>query len=267
MRASPLSAIAVVALLALVGCAGPAGTDTGNSGPSPEEFPSASAINQSVFDRHADVLANTDFTLTAERIQKDRNPSFVEKNFTYRNGTTRYLVEPGASQYLAHADGYFQGNVTYYSNGSTTYRMWREDNESTVKKVPRYPIFNESSGYYLWRGWFNNDSESRLAVVAINATYEREGVETFQGVPVMRYEATGVDALPDWVARGNASSFFEDFSATLLIDADGVIRHYRYEFVYVDYQTRRITRAYTVSDVGSTDVKKPDLVANATARS
>ena len=272
MRASPLSAMAVVALLTLAGCTGLTGTDTATSGPSPDEFPDASAVNESAFDRHAAAVANTSFTLTVERSQKDREPSFVEKNFTYRNGSYRYFIEPGASQYRAEADGYFVGNdVTYYSNGTATYSMWREDNGSMTVNPRRYPVFNESSEAYLWGGWFDGGSGDAHDSIAINATYERRGVERVQGVSVMRYEATGVDTLPDWVGDGNASSVFEAFSATLLVDADGVIRHYRYEFVYVDYQTRRISRTYNVTDVGSTDVQKPDwastVVSNATASS
>ena len=185
------------------------------------------------------------------------------------NGTGRYLVEPGVSQYLIQANGYFMGgNATYYSNGSTTYVLPQEDTEPTVRKSFPDSVFNESSERYLWGGWFNNDSGNQLAHAAIDATFQREGVETFQGVPVMRYEATGVDALSDsWAGGENASSWYEEFSATLLLDEDGVIRHYEYEFVWTDYHTRRISHSYTLSDVGSTDVEKPDWVANATAGS
>lgn len=259
MRASPLSVIAVVALLVLAGCVGLPGA--GENQPSPDEFPNASAIDQSVFDRHATELANTSFTLSTEKNRTDRVRHPSEKDFRYMNDTGRFLVEPGASQYLVHGNGYF-GNSSIYSNGSTEYELF-EDNRTTVRKSSPVSLFNESSERYLWRGWFNNDSRNRLEHAAIDATYQREGVETFQGVPVMRYEATGVDALPDWWAGENASSYFEEFSATLLLDEDGVIRHYEYEFVWVDYSTRRERQAYTLSDVGSTDVQKPDWVANA----
>lgn len=260
MRASPLSAIAVVALLVLAGCVGLPGA--GGNGPSPDEFPNASDIDPSVFDTHATELANTSFTLSTERNRTDRNPPPVEKNFTYMNDTSRILAEPGASQYLVHSTGYFSGNVTTYSNGSTEYMLF-EDNRTTVRELSPVSVFNESGDQYLWRGWFNNDSENQLGSAAIDATYQREGVETFQGVPVMRYEVTGIDTLPDWWVGENASSHIEEFSATLLLDEDGIIRHYEYEFVWVDSPTQRITQAYTLSNVGSTDVQKPDWVANA----
>lgn len=265
--------MAVVALLVLAGCAGSPGSPEGDESPdvAPSEFPDSSAINQSVFDRHATALANTSFTMEVEQSQKQR-ARYEEDNFTYRNSTTQYLVEPAASQYLSHVTGWTISGLggsasdTIYSNGSTAHVLVRENNESTVKAFD-YPIFDESSESYLWRGWFDEDGEPGYPFMAINATYEREGVETFQGVPVMRYEATGVDAVPDWIGDGNASSVFENFSATLLLDADGVIRHYQYEFVYVDYHTPRVAQSYTISDVGSTGVEKPDWVSNATAGS
>ncbi|WP_247002711.1 DUF7537 family lipoprotein [Halosolutus gelatinilyticus] len=269
MRASPLSAIAVVALLVFAGCAGLPGTG-GDPSPdaSPDEFPNASAIDQSVFDRHATAMANTSFTLSTEKTRKDRVFHSSEKNFRHMNDTGRFLAEPSNSQYLVHTTGYFSGNGTIYSDGSTEYMLSRENNWSEVRTLSPVSAFNESSDRYLWRGLFSNDSMHQLDHAAIDATYEREGVETFQGVPVMRYEATGVDALADsWAGGENASSRYEEFSATLLLDEDGVIRHYEYEFVWAESATRRITQSYTLSDVGSTDVEKPDWAANATAES
>lgn len=273
MRPSSWAVIGVVALLALAGCAGIPGSPEGNESPdvTPAAFPESSAINQSVFDRHATAMANTSFTMTVEQSQKQIS-RHTERDFTYHNSTTQYLVEPAASQYLSHVIGWTISGLggperdSIYSNGSTAYVLVRENNESTVKPF-EYPLFNESSESYLWHGWFDANRGGRYPSTAINATYERKGIETFQGVPVMRYEATGVDTLPNGIGDGNASSVFENFSATLLIDRNGVIRHYRYELVYVDYHTPRVAQTYTISDVGSTTVEKPDWVSNATTGS
>ncbi|WP_415379347.1 hypothetical protein [Halosimplex sp. TS25] len=270
MRASPLSAIAVAALLVFAGCSGLPGTGENEPTPdaSPSDFPNASAIDQSVFDRHATAMGNTSFTLTTVKNRTDRSPPFREENFTHMNDTGRILAEPGASQYLGHTSGYFSGNGSTYSNGSVAYVLSRENDWTEVRDLTHRSIFNESGEHYLWRGLFNNDSGTQHDHAAIDATFEREGVETFRGVPVMRYEATGVDALSDsWAGGENASSWYEEFSATLLLDEDGVIRHYEYEFVWTEYHTRRIAESYTLSDVGSTDVEKPDWAANATAGS
>ena len=276
MRASPLSVIAVVALLVLSGCVGlpNAGENRPPPDVSPDEFPNASEIDQSVFDTHATELGNTSFTLTVEQNRTDRNPSVLEDNFSHMNDTSRILVEPDASQYLVHGNSSFagfSGSGTTYSDGSTEYVLSRENDWTDVRELHPTSVFNESGEYYLWNGWFNNnDSGPGYDFAAINATYERGGVEWFQGVPVMRYEATGVDALPDrWAGSENASWSYENFSATLLLDENGVIRHYEYTFEKPpEHRTRlRFSRAYTLSDVGSTDVEKPDWVANATAGS
>lgn len=278
MRTSPLSVIAVVALLVLAGCAGAPNAGENQSSPetppdvSPNEFPNASEIGPSVFDTHATEMGNTSFTYTFEGNRTDRNPSFLEDDFSHINLTSRTLVEPDASQYLEHSTSSFggnSGNGTTYSNGSTEYVLSRE-NDWTERKLSPVSMFNESSEYYLWNGLFNNDNDPGHDFGAINATYEREGVEWFQNVPVMRYEATGVDALSDrWAGGENGSPNFEEFSATLLLDENGVIRHYKYTFVKPsERRTRlRFSRTYTLSDVGSTDVEKPDWVANATAGS
>lgn len=274
MRASPLSVIVVVALLVFAGCTGLPGTGENQPSPdaSPADFPKASAINQSVFDTHTTALANTSFTLTIERTRKESNPT-AETNFTYQNTTSRFLVEPGVSQHLVHTTGsgnWLGSNRSIYSNGRTVYVLYWESNQTQVLDVAFVPVFNESDDKYLWSGFFDNDSGNRLEHATIDATFQREGVETFQAVPVMRYETTDDAALPDWWAGGeNASSRYEEFSATILIDEDGVIRHYQYEIIFpvFDYRPRRIAVAYTLSDVGSTDVEKPDWMANATAGS
>ena len=79
MRTSPLSAIAVVALLVFAGCAGL--PSTSENQPSPDEFPNASAIDQSVFDRHAAAMGNTSFTSTVEETRKDRVQIPSENDF------------------------------------------------------------------------------------------------------------------------------------------------------------------------------------------
>ncbi len=225
-----------------------------------------------MFDTHTSALADTSFTLSVERAENESTP-VAEKNFTYRNETSRFLVEPGASQYLVHSNATGENsllrNSSVYSNGTTAYRLSRENDTDVSTVASPLPVFNESSDEYLWHGWFGYDIDS-FERVAINATFQREGIETFQDVPVMRYEATGVDALSDtrlW--DENASKQFEAFSATLLVDEDGVVRHYEYEIVFpvIENRPRRIAVSYTLTDVGSTDIEKPDWVANATAGS
>lgn len=290
MRMSPLPAVALGALLVLSGCSGLAGTNDGS--PSQEAFPDASTIDQSVFERHAALLANTSFTVRLEKNgTRIEVPSRGVAILTPYNISQRVLVEPGASQYLSQPNGTLESGIertrnlqSMYVDENSVYRLLREDNESTVQTDRRVPsIFNESSDEYLWQGWstyyLRRIGKEPYNYISENVTYERLGTETFDGVEVMRYEATGVDALADslreWPSRESIESIpefnYTDFSVTLLLDADGAIRYFRCEADIVPSDpslgSSNVTLVHTVTDVGSTDVEKPDWAANATARS
>lgn len=274
MRPSPLPAIAVV-LLVLAGCAGIPGT--GDSGPSPGEFPDASAIDQSVYERHAALLANTSFTVRFETTEKRPDPHPRESgNFTWLNSSQRVLVEPGASQYLSQPNGtidYLGASTVQsaYSNGTRTFWLTEAGNESTVQTGETRLVFDESGDYYLWQGWAEFNRLSLYHYISENVTFQRTGIETFAGVDVMRYEATGADALTGRL-RDPSSYNYTDFSVTLLLDADGVIRYYQAE-VDIERDERgfdrmqNLTLVSTVTDVGSTDVERPDWASNATVGS
>ncbi|WP_459194814.1 DUF7537 family lipoprotein [Halosimplex sp. J119] len=268
MRASPLATTAVVALLVLAGCAGLPVTGENEPTPdaSPSDFPNASAIDHTVFDTHANAMGNANFTLTVENNVTNREPQKLGGNASYFNATLRYHAEPGASQYLSQTTGSMNSSLnSQYSNGSTTHLRLGAGNNSKVLPT-RYPTFNESSGQYLWPGLFSNEYTHG----AINATYERKGVEMFQGEAVMRYEANGTDTLTGpWAPSENATWNYENFSATLLLDTDGVIRHYQYTFEKPPELRNnvRYSRTYTLSDVGSTAVEKPEWAMNVTTGS
>jgi hypothetical protein len=269
MRRSPLPAIAIAALLVLAGCSGLPGA--GETQPSPEEFPEASAVDESVVETHSEALANTSFTLTIERSENESSPTKAQ-NVTTIDERTRFLVDPSGPQYLVHTNVTGQTallvNGSIYANDTATYRLSRGDDGTTVSRLDTtMPVFDDSRDQYLWAYWFGQDT-GRVERGVLNATFQREGIETFDGVPVMRYEASGVEALSGtYFTSGNTSDRFEGFSATLLLDEDGVVRHFAYEFQFapVDSGPQRIAASYTVTDVGSTDVERPAWVANATA--
>lgn len=102
MGVTSVLGVAVVALVVLSGSAGLAGS--GDDKPSAEEYPEASAIDQSVFDTHAARLAITSFTVTSETIEQCRDP-LATGNLTYFNSSRRGLVEPGVSQSLSLPNG------------------------------------------------------------------------------------------------------------------------------------------------------------------
>lgn len=270
MRPVALQAVAVAGLLVLAGCAALPGTT--DNGPSPDEFPDDSAVNESVYDSHAALLANTSFTVQFEYAEKHYEPVLGEKDWFWSNSSQRVLVEPGASQYLAQPNGTSNmlgsGDIQrIYSNGTGAYALLREDNESTVT-AGTSRVFNESSEYYLWQGWSElpGGGQWMYNLVSENVTFERQGIETFDGVDVMRYEASGLDAGPDWM-RDHDTYSYSDFSVALLLDTDGVIRYYEAELNRTHDEEPEVRHRMfnaTVTDVGSTDVEKPEWVANAT---
>ena len=275
MKLSPLPVIAVAVLLTLSGCAGLSPTD--DSGASPDEFPDASAINESVYERHAAVLTNTSFTVTFETTRKTPDPRPGHAgNFTWLNSSQRVLVDPVGSQYRSQPNGTIDylgaANVQgVYSNGTRTYWLLNEGNESTVRTGKSRLVFNESSDYYLWRGWAEFNRLSLYHYITENVTFERRGIETFDGVEVMRYQVNGADALTGRL-RDPGSYNYTDFSVTLLLDADGVIRYYRAEVdIERDEQgfdrMENRTLVSSVTDVGRTGVEKPDWVSNASVGS
>lgn len=260
MRASPLSVIAVVALLVLAGCAGAPNASENQTSPdtppdvSPDEFPSASEITPSVFATHATEMGNTSFTLATQRNRTDRNP-VLDANFSYYNSSRTALFDTNDSQFLERMPG---GEL--YSDGESQY-MYSRVNNWTENQGPIHPTspYNRSGENYLWSGILTANTPPETDTIAINATYERKDAEWFHGTAVMRYEATGVEALPEW-----GSGTYQNFSATLLLDENGVIRHYHYTFERppADYLRRlRVERSYTITDIGTTSVEKPDWVA------
>lgn len=267
MRRSPLPAIAIAALLVLAGCSGLPGA--GETQPSPEEFPQASAVDESVVETHTDALANTSFTLGINRSETEYSP-MAAQNVTTTTERTRFLVDPSGSQHLAHTN--VTGatapvvNGSIYANDTTTYRLSRGDDGTTVSRLDStLPVFDDSRDQYLWGYWFGHET-GRVERGVLNATFQREGIETFDGVPVMRYEASGGEALSGtYLSGGTTSDRFEGFSATLLLDEDGVVRHFAYEFQFAEADSgpKRIAVSYTVTDVGRTDVERPDWVAEA----
>ena len=278
MSRSLLPAVAIAVLVVLSGCSGLIASN--DDGPSYEAFPDASAIDQSVFEGHAALLANTSFTVDFNTTVWRQPPPSRTETFSGRfNGSQRVLVEPGASQYLYQPNvtilsrtcGFRAANLqSMYSKGKDVYALMRDDNGSTVQKGSICAVFNESSDEYLWQGWRETPMALPYSYISENVTYERRGIETFDGVEVMRYEATGADALSDSLREREPALSYKDVSMTLLVDTDGVIRYFRGEVDQVATSGDwwwNATLVHSVTNVGSTDVKKPDWASNVTAGS
>lgn len=266
MNGSGLPAVAVAALLVLSGCTGLGGSDGG--GPSADEFPEATEIDASVFERHATALSNTSFTVEFASTDNRTDPRTGE--LEYRNSSSRWFVEPEAPQLLSRSENppWALGSLDeyrVYSEGDGAYTWARTGDDTPTRRLDRYPLFDASrEDASLWGQWFDDYPSQQLLA---NVTVERVGTETFRGTTVMRYEASGVAAIDESApVRQNENYTVTAFSMTILLDADGVVRHYRDEYdVRIGDRTHNTTRAHTVTDVGSTDVERPAWVANATS--
>ncbi len=220
-------------------------------------------------DRHAALLANESFTVEFEQSVARHDPEYASLlgGSSTWNGSRRALVDPEAGQFLLDSRGEWPylgslQNGSVYSNGTTTYVLKRTNTGSRVTMDSDARRLNRSSEQYLWTGWQQRMFNEPYQYISDNTSYERLGMETFRDAKVMRYEAVGVDALD------GRSPAMTDFSATLLVDADGVIRRYRVEIAWeADNETLNVTVAHTVTDVGNTDVERPDWTSNATSGS
>lgn len=244
MRKSVLLAIVVV-FGVLAGCGALSGDDASGG-----EYPSAGEIDQSVVDGHVSALSDASFT--AE----------ITSNTTRVTGTqttgVTFRVDPADDRYLqTYAAG--AGNATLYTEGDASYQRTRTADGTTVRRVSQTvnaSLARRASGVY-------------NSFVSENVTYERVGNETFEGTEVVRYEADGLESVSQQLRNTTGeNTTLTDFSATMLLDGDGVIRHYT---VAYDTQWNQATVnssiVVSVSDVGATDVQRPGWIdeANATA--
>jgi len=264
MGKQALLAVATAALLVTAGCAAVTGSSDDASG----DYPSASDVDGSMYDANAAALANESFMLTIANEQAEYDPSLqapregpIDVSFY---GTRTVYADPVAGQYLVESSGTWPwlGQV---DNGSVwtneTVRVTRDvDENGTVTAEEPYGVFDTSGGDSLWAGWERLYFTSRFAVVSENVSYERVGTETVDGDSVARYEADGVAALDSSVRyEEHENAAIDRFSATVLVDTEGVIRHLEYALDYhVKNQTVNRSVSATVTDVGETTVERPE---------
>lgn len=248
MRRQPLVTVAVAALLVVAGCSALPGS--GGSGAADGEYPEASALNSSQIDTHAAALDGTSFTLS------------VQSNLSGSQGSlesgSETRVDASDDQYLQRSTSAF-GNSTLYTADDTSYRRSESGGQTSVTQV------EESVNATAAR----RGSQVYRQFVSENISYERAGTETFDGADVMRYEAEGVDAISEDLRESTGeNTTITSFSATLLLDGDGVIRQFRLSYVAEQNdQTVDLMLVANVTGVGETDVEEPAWVANATTQS
>jgi hypothetical protein len=99
----------------------------------------------------------------------------------------------------------------------------------------------------------------------------REGTETYDGVTVTRYEATGVEKWAYFEAYAREDGEVTDFEYVVLVDDDGLVRYLSWHLAGVDNsggESRPFSQTVEMelTDVGSTTVEDPAWLSEATDR-
>lgn len=153
----------------------------------------------------------------------------------------RAVVAPNRSRTRVTAPGQ---STARFINATGTYVKTQQGNETT----------------YRFRNTSPDTTAFTTRVIPFNATYERAGPGTVDGVPVVRYEAVNAsDALS---LGGYAALGYRNFSATLSVTDDGLVKRTAWRI-----ETPAGPYAYnaTYTDLGTATVRKPDWVSRAAA--
>ena len=151
----------------------------------------------------------------------------------------------------------FLGNQTAYkyTSGNATYeKTVREGDEENAQ----YTTSEDGAVEPV------NTTPSFQASLVDGLEWSQEGTEELNGVGVTRYESTGVANVTALVGAGTDAGNVTNVSATMLVDADGVVRRYdlTYTVVEADSETT-VTYEVETTDVGSTSVEEPDWLDEA----
>lgn len=273
--------VAVLAV-ALAGCTGLVpGDSVWGDGPGSENASRPANLDHGeVVERHRQALREAGTFNATETISLASNSSGMAGGFSL---TYEYAVDLDRDRAIRRSSTL--GETVRYTAGNTTYER------STVGGTePIYEVTNhsEDSG-----GLFSvspvNVTEAIGAVYvpvdAVEFRYVGEG--SFEGTTVKRYEASGTDAvgsLATLLGSGNATEAAEgsglvldavdaglqSFSATMLVDREGVVRLVEWELTLSDGDLglrSTIAVRHVVTDVGTATVEPPGWLDEARERS
>jgi hypothetical protein len=247
--------VAVAVLILLAGCGGGAGPSTDTPTPTTETptatpaGPSASppspadldGVNESGADVRTLVTGHRD-ALTGRSLTLE----FTVVNNDSRTKLTEY-VATGASPLLLRSEANGRSQASYVANG-TTYVRTTQDGE------PSYRTSNRTTG--LTRpASYTGASDIGQYMRALD--YEPNGTAVENGTGVLVLEATEGGFNETAMAEQNVT--VDSFRSTASVDEDGVIRTFVYHVEGTNSgEPFTYTTRIRVSDVGSTDVPRPD---------
>lgn len=267
MNRHPLVALSVGFLLVLSGCSGlPVGgsTDTpgGQDGGAGAGTPTSATVTYPAGYGESGITDPG----AATRAHVDAIEAYDSFTITYRatvafpNRTTEvdYAQRVNARERRAHL-------VSDISDGTSVAHYYAND---SVYVRTESPQTNETSYSSQERAFDVAALSGREFVgpVVRNVSYGAPERVQRGGETVLRYESTGLEAAEGIVGQRVTVENVTDFSAVLLVDGDGLVRHVEYEATVVrNGQERAVTVAIDVTDLGATTVRRPDWVDRAPA--
>ncbi|MFB6123085.1 MAG: hypothetical protein ABEJ78_06475 [Haloferacaceae archaeon] len=243
--------LAVAALLLLAGCGGGAAPSTATPAPT-AETPSApgpadvAGVNDTAVDAsalvegHRAALTNRSLTLDVVAVDNDTRTTLTER------------VESGGRPLLVRSASGNRSRTTYVANG-TTYERLTRGNESSYRSANRTGASAYPASY----------TGSRIVWQYMStATYRPNGTTVENGTGLLALSATAADLNESALAAANVT--VDTFRSTAYVDDAGVVRKFTYRVEGTrDGVPFSQTLRVRVTDVGSTDVPRPDWLDRA----
>ncbi len=273
-RTHLLSALLLALLVTTAGCSGllggattPAGTTDGPD--ATETSPTATHASVAALDletlreRHTGGLREAgSFNATRTVTISSNDTSTPFSSFSL---TSEYAVDFERNRSIERSS-LFGTTVTYTAANGTTYRKQSFSADAPPEQAS-YTVSAPGEGGFLSVDPVNVTEAigADAFVVGENVTYEAVGTETREGVSVTRYEADGIESLTGDGLLGNGTiegenASIERFTATLLVDGEGVVRHSEWHVEFVDTANAtayELGIRHDVSAVGEVSIAEP----------
>lgn len=265
MNARVPTAVALAALLLLAGCSlgGSGGPGTDQSPGGTADSPAAGSFTYPAgFD--ADGVTNDTAATRGHRETLLASSGFAvtyDASVTEPGNTTTVTyvqsVETGSEEVhwrMNVSSGDRAGSRAQYYANDTVYSR----TNSVGSDSPTYG--NRSHEYAL--GSFTGLDFVRPALVDVS--YGSSEETTRAGVPAVVYSDASVESTAGLFGQGTDPANVSEFSSTLVVGDDGIVRELRYSATVTNGGTdRTVEVTVTVTDVGETTVSRPSWVSEA----
>lgn len=193
------------------------------------------------------VLSKRGFSVAYDAvIETERGITTARYDRRVENGTREVLTSTNVS------GGAVVGTVTEYYANDTVYQK----SESSRSDGPRYDNASESYELESFSG------ANLIRPLVADASYGSSENVTHDGAPAFRYSDATLTNSTNLIGRNVDRANVTDFSATLVVDGDGAVRHAEYAATVRSDGERTIEVTLDV-EAGDVTVDRPDWVEKA----